>query len=91
MPSHHRASRCCSPRCSSSGSWVSHPINFPPENLPTWLADVHRLLPFYPMGVVIRDSLGVSNGENVAMAYAVITVWTLAALALTGWVLGRRK
>ncbi len=67
------------------------PINFPPENLPTWLADVHRVLPFYPMGVVIRDSLGMSTGENVAMAYVVITVWTLAALALTGWVLGRRK
>ncbi len=67
------------------------PINYPPENLPTWLADLHRLLPFYPMGVVIRDSLGVVTGEDVGMAYAVITVWTLAALALTGWILGRRK
>jgi ABC-2 type transport system permease protein len=67
------------------------PINYPPENLPTWLADIHRLLPFYPMGVVIRESLGVTTDENLVMAYAVIVVWMLAALALAGWVLGRRK
>jgi hypothetical protein len=43
------------------------------------------------MGVVIRESLGVTTGENVGMAYTVILIWTLAALALAGWVLGRRK
>jgi ABC-2 type transport system permease protein len=67
------------------------PINFPPQNLPDWLADLHRLLPFYPMGVVIRDSLGVGTGEDIAMAYTVIVIWTIAAAAVGVWVLGRRK
>jgi ABC-2 type transport system permease protein len=67
------------------------PINYPPQNLPSWLAEVHQLLPFYPMAVVIRESLGMATGEDVAAAYIVIVLWTLAGLAVAAWVLGRRK
>jgi ABC-2 type transport system permease protein len=67
------------------------PITFPLENLPSWLANVHQVLPFYHMGVVVRA--GLTNGlvSNVSRAYLILSAWTLVAGLVTALVLGRRK
>jgi ABC-2 type transport system permease protein len=68
------------------------PIVFPPTNLPTWLMDVHRVLPFYHMAVVIRA--GLTSGlvaVNVARSYMVLITWTIAGWLMTAWVIGRRR
>lgn len=66
------------------------PISFPKSQFPTWLADVHEVLPLYHMANVIRASL--SNGlvTDVWVSYAVLAAWTLAGWVVTAWVVGRR-
>lgn len=66
------------------------PINFPPENLPGWLASVHRYLPFESMANVVRA--GLTNGivEDLARSYWVLGIWSLVSAALSAWALGRR-
>lgn len=66
------------------------PINFPPENLPNWLARVNQWLPFQHMAVVIRDGLTEGLVTNVGTSYLVLTVYTIASVALAAWVIGRR-
>lgn len=66
------------------------PITYPPENLPDWLAGIHRALPFFHMGVVVRDGLARSLVPEVAFSYLVLAAWTTAGFALTAWVVGRR-
>jgi ABC-2 type transport system permease protein len=66
------------------------PINFPPENLPAWLAELNRWLPFYPMAVVIRSALIPGDNGNAVQAYAVLAGWWALATWATARVLGRR-
>lgn len=66
------------------------PIAFPIENFPGWFAGVHRVLPFYHMGQVIRDGLTDGIVTGVTGSYAVLALWTGAAWALIGRVVGRR-
>ncbi|HEX6301396.1 MAG TPA: ABC transporter permease [Acidimicrobiia bacterium] len=67
------------------------PINFPPENLPGWLADLNLWLPFYHMAVVMRDGLTESLVTRVGRSYLVLTTYTMASVALAAWVVGRRE
>jgi ABC-2 type transport system permease protein len=67
------------------------PITYPIENLPTWLGTLHRVLPFYHMGVIVRGGLIEGPVEGIWRSYGVVFAWTLAATALTGFVVGRRK
>lgn len=67
------------------------PINFPPENLPGWLADVNLWLPFYHMAVVMRDGLTETLVTQVGRSYAVLATYTVASAALAAWVVGRRE
>ena len=67
------------------------PITFPLENLPPWLANVHQVLPFYHMGVVVRAGLTDGLVTNVTRSYLILAAWTLVAGLVTGLVLGRRK
>lgn len=67
------------------------PINFPPENLPQWLADVNLWLPFYPMTVVVRSALLPGETGNVAQSYLVLAAWAIACGAVVTWTVGRRK
>jgi ABC-type polysaccharide/polyol phosphate export permease len=64
------------------------PVSFPLSQFPTWLADVHQVLPFYHMAVVIRASL--SNGlvTNVGTSYFVLVGWTLMGSRRRGWSTG---
>lgn len=67
------------------------PIAFPIDNFPDWFANVHRVLPFYHMGRVVRYGLTEGLVTGVAGSYLVLGLWTVASWALIGWVVGRRR
>jgi len=67
------------------------PVVYPITQLPTWLADVQRGLPFYPIAQIIRASLTSGVVHDLADSYVILTLWTVAAWAATAWVIGRRK
>jgi ABC-2 type transport system permease protein len=66
------------------------PINFPPENLPDWLIDVNRFLPFEHMAVVIRAGLTDGLVSDVGFSYTVLAVYTIASVVVAALVIGRR-
>jgi ABC-2 type transport system permease protein len=66
------------------------PVSFPLSQFPTWLADVHRVLPFYHMAVVIRASLSAGLVTDVGTSYLVLGAWTLVGWLAAAWVVGRR-
>jgi ABC-2 type transport system permease protein len=66
------------------------PIAFPISNFPDWFADVHRILPFYHMGQVIRDGLSDGLVTGVAGSYLTLGLWALGSWLVIGWVVGRR-
>jgi ABC-2 type transport system permease protein len=70
---------------------IFSPVQFPISRLPLWLADVHRLLPFYYLGQVLRASVTHGLVSNLALSYAVLAAWTAAAWAGTAWVVARRR
>lgn len=66
------------------------PVTFPPEQLPDWLAELNRFLPFGAMATVVRDALTDGLVTGVGRAYAVLLAWLATSTAVTVWVLGRR-
>ena len=66
------------------------PINFPPENLPDWLVAVNEWLPFQHMASVIRAALTDGLVDDVGFSYVILAVYAAGAVALAGWVIGRR-
>jgi ABC-2 type transport system permease protein len=66
------------------------PIVVPIGQFPGWLAGLHRVLPFYPMAVVIRDSLSVGLVGDVSRSYFMLAAWTVAGWSAMAWVVGRR-
>lgn len=67
------------------------PVAYPISQLPTWLADLQRGLPFYHLAQVMRASLTDGMVHGLAASYAVLAIWTLASWAAVAWVIGRRK
>jgi len=67
------------------------PVVYPISQLPRWLADLHRVLPIYPLAQVMRASVTSGLVHDFAASYAVLAVWTAAAWAMTAWVIGRRR
>ena len=67
------------------------PVVFPISRLPLWLADVHRVLPIYYLGQILRASVTRGLVSDVALSYAVVAAWTVAACAGTAWVVARRR
>jgi len=66
------------------------PINFPAEQLPGWLAALHRWLPLAPMADTVRAGLTVGIVEDVTRSYLVLGAWAAASVGVTAFVLGRR-
>jgi len=66
------------------------PIVFPISHLPSWLAGVHHVLPFYAMAQIVRAGLTTGVVTNLAWWYLVVFVWTVIGWGLTAWVVGRR-
>ena len=67
------------------------PIVVPISQFPDWWASVHRVLPFYHMAQVLRDSLSSGLVESVGASWMTLLAWTAGAWLLAGWVVGRRK
>jgi ABC-2 type transport system permease protein len=67
------------------------PVSFPLSQYPTWLADLHQVLPFYHMAVVIRASLSSGLVTDVGTSYLVLAAWTLGGWLAAAWVVGRRR
>jgi len=70
---------------------IFSPVQFPISRLPLWLADVHRVLPVYYLGQVVRSSLTTGIVTNTALSYVMLSAWTVVAWAGTAWVVGRRR
>jgi ABC-2 type transport system permease protein len=66
------------------------PINFPPENLPDWLASVNQWLPFQHMAAVVRAALTDGLVGSVGTSYVILSGYAVASAILAGWVIGRR-
>ena len=66
------------------------PINFPPENLPGWLAAVNEWLPFQHMAAVIRAALTDGLVDHVSTSYAILAVYTVISAVVAARVIGRR-
>jgi ABC-type polysaccharide/polyol phosphate export permease len=67
------------------------PVVFPIDQLPHWLAEVHRVLPIYHLAQVIRASVTTGLVHGVTTSYAILAGWTVAAWSAAGWVVGRRR
>jgi len=67
------------------------PVAFPIENFPGWLAAAHRVLPFWHMGNVVRDSLTDGLVPAVGTSYLVLGAWTLGTWLLAAWAIRRRR
>lgn len=67
------------------------PVFFPIDRLPDWLAKLHEYLPIYPMALAVRSALTDGLVEMTARYWVVLVSWTIAAGAITGFVLVRRK
>jgi ABC-2 type transport system permease protein len=66
------------------------PIIMPPDQLPNWLAEINRWVPFESMGTVMRSALSSLPTPGVGRAYLMLVVWTAAALSVAGLAIGRR-
>jgi ABC-2 type transport system permease protein len=67
------------------------PINYPPENLPNWLAETHNYLPFLPMATVVRGGLTDGLTGNISRSYIVLAVWAALAAVIAAMALAKRK
>lgn len=75
----------------SLGILLFSPVNFPAEQLPAALQAVHRVLPVQSMADIVRWSLTGRYVEHPARAFAVVSVWCVAALLLSARVATRRR
>lgn len=66
------------------------PINFPADQLPGWLASLHRWLPLAAMADTVRAGLTRGVVEDVTRSYLVLGAWAAASVGVTAAVLGRR-
>jgi ABC-2 type transport system permease protein len=66
------------------------PIVYPASQLPGWLYDVHRVLPFESMATVMRAGLTTGLATDVGLSFLVLVIWGVAGCAVTAWVVGRR-
>lgn len=66
------------------------PIAFPKSQFPTWLANVHEVLPLYHIGVVIRDGLSTGLVSDAWLSYLILAAWTCVGWAVTALIIGRR-
>jgi len=66
------------------------PINFPADQLPGWLAALHRWLPLAPMADTVRAGLTAGVVEDVTRSYLVLGAWGAVSVGVTAAVLGRR-
>jgi len=67
------------------------PIVVPIDQFPGWWADIRRVLPFYHMARVLRESLSQGLTGSVGTSWLILGSWMVGSWLLAGWVVGRRK
>jgi ABC-2 type transport system permease protein len=67
------------------------PIVFPARQLPAWLGNVNRWLPFGPMATIMRSSLVQGPVSGVAHAYAVVLAWAVVSALVAAWAVSHRR
>lgn len=72
------------------GIMIFSPIMYPMEQLPDWLAAVHRVLPVKYMADLSRGTLTDLN-VNLGLAFAVVGAWCLFGLIVTTLLVRRRS
>ena len=69
---------------------IFSPVMFPAEQLPNWLATVHKYLPIQYMADLSRGTLTDLN-VNLGLAFTVVGAWCLAGLVVTSILVRRRR
>jgi ABC-2 type transport system permease protein len=69
---------------------IFSPVLYPMEQLPDWLAAVHRVLPIKYMADLSRGTLTDLN-VNLGLAFTVVGGWCLLGLAVTSMLIRRRR
>ena len=69
---------------------IFSPIMYPMEQLPAWLAAVHKALPVKYMADLSRGTLTDLN-VNLGLAFAVVGAWCLLGLVGTSLLIRRRR
>jgi ABC-2 type transport system permease protein len=75
----------------SLGVLLFSPINFPLDRLPAALRGVHRVLPVVYMADLVRWSLGAPHRTSVTLAFALVSAWCAAGLAVSYRVAVRQR
>jgi ABC-2 type transport system permease protein len=69
---------------------IFSPIMYPMEQLPDWLASVHRFLPVKYMADLSRGTLTDLN-VNLGLAFAVVGGWCVLGFVVTSALIRRRR
>ena len=69
---------------------IFSPIMFPMEQLPHWLANVHKFLPIKYMADLSRGTL-TDLHVNLGLAFTVVGLWCLLGLVVTCILIRRRR
>jgi ABC-2 type transport system permease protein len=69
---------------------IFSPVMYPSEQLPAWLAAVHKVLPVKYMADLSRGTLTDLN-VNLGLAFAVVGAWCLLGFIATLLLISRRK
>ena len=67
------------------------PVMFPAGQLPGWLAQVNRWLPFGPMATIMRSALAGGMAAGVGRAYLVVAAWVVISGLIAAWAVGHRR
>jgi len=67
------------------------PVMFPAGQLPHWLVEVNRFLPFGSMATIVRAALVKGAATGVGSAYLVVTSWAAVSGLVAAWAVGRRS
>ncbi len=67
------------------------PVMFPAGQLPHWLAQVNRWLPFGPMATVMRSALVTGTAAGVGRAYLVLAAWAVLSGLIASMAVGHRR
>jgi ABC-2 type transport system permease protein len=69
---------------------IFSPIMYPMEQLPDWLAAVHRILPVKYMADLSRGTLTDLN-VDLGLAFGIVSAWCLLGLVVTSILIRRRR
>ncbi len=67
------------------------PVMFPAGQLPGWLAQANRWLPFGSMATITRSALASGTTTGAGRAYLVVAAWAVMSGLVAAWAVGHRR